>query len=379
MVDERKKHVLINCSNLHVGGAVAVASSFINSVSLKKTLEFDVSILVSTKVMKNLIELGTDLSNFHTVTVADFIGITALWKSLAEKISGFDLVFTVFGPAYSMTKVKNHIVGFAQPSIIYPNSRAFLKVSMLNRFFMRLKFEIQKYFFSRSDSLVVELEHVKVGLKKMPSFRNKEIYVVNSAVDSIFSHPDRWLPINNANMQLSSIRLGLISRNYPHKNLDLLPCIKLALKRNHNLDAEFFVTFVPDEWEACTEHFKKTINNVGPLTLAQCPTFYESMDGVVFPSLLECFSAVPIESMLMKKPLFSSDFPFIRDCCKNHANYFKPEDAVSAASVIAEFFAKSSLDRTRLIGDAQEFVSLYPSASDRAESYINLMRQMLRA
>lgn len=378
MIHECKKHVLINCSNLHVGGAVAVASSFINSISMKKTLEFDVSILVSTKVMKNLVELGTDISNFRTVTIADFIGISALWKRLDEKIAGFDLVFTVFGPAYSMTSVKNHIVGFAQPSIIYPNSRAFLKVSMLNRFLMRLKFGIQKYFFSRAESLVVELEHVKVGLRKMPSFRSKDIYVVNSAVDSVFSDPDRWLPINNTNLQSSVIKLGLISRNYPHKNIDLLPYIKSALKKNHNIEAEFFVTFVPDEWAACTEHFRKTINNVGPLTLAQCPKFYESMDGVVFPSLLECFSAVPIESMLMKKPLFSSDLPFIRDCCKNHANYFKPEDAVSAASVIAEFFAKSSDERTRLIDDAQEFVSLYPSATDRAESYINLMRHMLR-
>jgi len=378
MINQRKRHVLINCSNLHVGGAVAVATSFIKSVSVKKALEFDISILVSTKIMKNLLELGVDFSTFHSVTVADFIGIKALWKGLAKKMSGFDLVFTVFGPAYSLTKVNKHIVGFAQPSIIYPKSCAFLKVSIVNRFLMRLKFGIQKYFFSKSDSLVVELEHVKIGLQKIPSFHDKEIYVVNSAVDSVFSQPELWAPIDSVMISSSAIKLGLISRNYPHKNLDLLPYIKLALKKNHDIDAEFFVTFVPEEWGECSELFKKTIHNVGPLTLSQCPTFYESLDGVVFPSLLECFSAVPIESMLMGKPLFASDFSFIRDCCKNHANYFNPEDAHSAAVTIADFFSKPYEERKRSIDAARQFVNLYPSAADRAESYLNLMRRELR-
>ncbi|WET12364.1 glycosyltransferase [Pseudomonas sp. D3] len=373
----RRMHVLINCSNLHVGGAVAVATSFIRSLSLKDNLEFDVSILTSTKVMNNLNELDVDFSRFKTVAVFDFLGIEALWSGMSRHLTGYELVFTVFGPAYSIYKVNKHLVGFAQPSIIYPKSRAFFKVPFLKRVLLRLKLKVQEYFFAQADALVVELNHVKVGLERKSSFRGKDIYVVNSAVDSVFTEPSRWVSIDSTMEFKKVLKLGVISRNYVHKNLDILPYIKQSLKSEHDLDAEFFVTFVPEEWNRCSEFFRSNINNVGPLTLAQCPTFYNSLDGVVFPSLLECFSAVPIESMLMEKPLFAADLPFIKDCCKVYANYFKSEDCRSAAAVIAEYFLKTSDEQADFVGQARRFVSSYPSAEDRAESYLSLIRHEL--
>ena len=379
MTNRQRQHVLINGSNLHVGGGVAVATSYIKSLSLKKTLEFDISLLVSTKIMKNLKDLDTDFSVFKSVKSIDYVGIKALWNGLAKELSDYDLVFTVFGPAYTMRKPAKHIVGFAQPSIIYPDSRAFLKIPDHLRKVQRLKFKMQELFFAKADALVVELEHVKLGLQKIPAFRDKKIYVVNSAVDSVFSEPDRWRAIDKPMVSEGRIKLGLISRNYAHKNLDLLPYIKRSLKHNHGIEADIFVTFVPEEWEACSEFFKENINNVGPLTLAQCPTFYDSLDGVIFPSLLECFSAVPIESMLIGKPLFASDLPFIRDCCKTYANYFKPEDAESAAAVIADYYGRPLTEQESFVSDAQHFVSSYPSAEDRAESYLTLIRRELHS
>ena len=379
MTNRQRQHVLINGSNLHVGGGVAVATSYIKSLSLKKTLEFDISLLVSTKIMKNLKDLDTDFSVFKSVKSIDYVGIKALWSGLAKELSDYDLVFTVFGPAYTMRKPAKHIVGFAQPSIIYPDSRAFLKIPVHLRKVQRLKFKMQELFFAKADALVVELEHVKLGLQKIPAFRDKKIYVVNSAVDSVFSEPDRWRAIDKPMVSEGRIKLGLISRNYAHKNLDLLPYIKRSLKHNHGIEADIFVTFVPEEWEACSEFFKENINNVGPLTLAQCPTFYDSLDGVIFPSLLECFSAVPIESMLIGKPLLASDLPFIRDCCKTYANYFKPEDAESAAAVIADYYGRPLTEQESFVSDAQHFVSSYPSAEDRAESYLTLIRRELHS
>jgi len=377
MTNRQRQHVLINGSNLHVGGGVAVATSYIKSLSQKKNLEFDISLLVSTKIMKNLKDLDTDFSVFRSVKSIDYVGIKALWSGLSKELSGYDLVFTVFGPAYTLRKPTRHIVGFAQPSIIYPDSRAFLKIPVRQRKVERLRFKLQEFFFAQADALVVELEHVKTGLQKIPAFRNKKIYVVNSAVDSVFSEPDRWLAIDTPMGSDRRIKLGLISRNYAHKNLDLLPYIKQTLKEKHAIEADLFVTFVPEEWDTCSDFFKENINNVGPLTLAQCPTFYASLDGVIFPSLLECFSAVPIESMLIGKPLFASDLPFIRDCCKTYANYFTPEDADSAAAVIADYYSRPLAEQERFVSDEQRFVSSYPSAADRADSYLTLIRREL--
>ena len=244
MTIRQRKQVLINGSNLHVGGGVAVATSFIKSLSLKGNLEFDLSLLVSSKIMHNLKELDTDFSMFKSVMCIDYIGIKALWNGLAKQCAGYDLVFTVFGPAYTLRKPTRHIVGFAQPSIIYPDSRAFLKIPAPQRKVQRLKFKLQEFFFAKADALVVELEHVKIGLQRIPAFQGKKIYVVNSAVDSVFSDPARWVSMDKVIGSGRGIKLGLISRNYAHKNLDLLPYIKKLLRDNHDIDAEIFVTFV---------------------------------------------------------------------------------------------------------------------------------------
>ena len=150
MTNRQRQHVLINGSNLHVGGGVAVATSYIKSLSQKKNLEFDISLLVSTKIMKNLKDLDTDFSVFRSVKSIDYVGIKALWSGLSKELSGYDLVFTVFGPAYTLRKPTRHIVGFAQPSIIYPDSRAFLKIPVRQRKVERLRFKLQEFFFCTS-------------------------------------------------------------------------------------------------------------------------------------------------------------------------------------------------------------------------------------
>jgi glycosyltransferase involved in cell wall biosynthesis len=138
---------------------------------------------------------------------------------------------------------------------------------------------------------------------------------------------------------------------------------------------EFYVTFTEDEWQACPASFRNVINNVGALVLAQCPSFYAAMDGIIFPSLLECFSAVPLEAMYMRRPLFASDLPFIRDCCHDLAIYFDPLSADSMAKAIAEYYRTlDASTRSRRLDDAFEFMQRFPSPRDRARSYIELVR-----
>ena len=81
--------------------------------------------------------------------------------------------------------------------------------------------------------------------------------------------------------------------------------------------------------------------------------------------------------MLIGKPLFASDLPFIRDCCKTYANYFTPDNAESAAEVIADHYRRTLDDQERFVREAQAFVSSYPSAADRANSYLTLIRHEL--
>ena len=113
---------LINCSNLHGGGSAAVATSFISYLCTCDESQH-YSLLLSNYVFSNLKAMDVDFSKFHEVEIYDTFGISAIFGRLRFIFSNYDVVFTVFGPAYIlfMPRVK-HIVGFAQPWIVYPNN-----------------------------------------------------------------------------------------------------------------------------------------------------------------------------------------------------------------------------------------------------------------
>jgi len=366
----RRYRLLINCSNLHVGGAVAVASSFINILSRAPDPRFDVSLLLSSSVHANLESLDADLGGFAHCEVVDHHGLGSLWRGLGRRFAGHDVIFTVFGPAYAIARGRRHVCGFAQPLIVYPSNAVEQRMRLIDRVAQRLKYIVQEVFFARADELVVELEHVKQALKRKRLFCSMPIHIVYNTADGIFNEPARWAPVAFPETP-PALRLGVVSRNYPHKNLACLPELKRTLQQQHGLAIEFFVTFTDAEWLACSEEFRRTIQNVGALVLPQCPGFYAAMDGIIFPSLLECFSAVPLEAMTMGKPLFASDLPFIRDCCHEHAQYFDALDVRSMARCIAAYYQDlSGEQRQERLQRAENFVRRYPSAAERAQSYM---------
>ena len=368
--------ILINCSNLHVGGGVAVATSFIDSLSRLPPFKVDVFLLLSSEVNHNLHLLGTNLQRFNSCVVKDFFGLGALIgfrKSFSQK---FDLVFTVFGPAYALFSSGYQLVGFAQPNIIYPRNPISKRLNYFSYLSQRVKYKLQEYFFSAADSIIVELEHVELGLRKLKSFERTPIHLVNSSVHSIYSEPHKWTPITLPPTN-ALLKLGIISRNYAHKNIAILSDVRRQLRLNHGLNVDFYVTFRPDEWSACKQEFKDQVINVGGLALSQCPSFYSAMDGVIFPSLLECFSAVPIEAMMAKKPLFASDLPFIHDVCAEYCNYFDPFDADSIAKSISNYFNQTAKMQKETILAAHEHVKKYPGSDARAQSYMSIIYDAL--
>jgi glycosyltransferase involved in cell wall biosynthesis len=368
--------ILINCSNLFNGGAVAVATSVIDCLTRMDHDGLSISVLMSSPVERNLKELGSNLEVFHSYETIDFNGLDGLWRGLDQHFAGYDLVFTVFGPAYFFGRNTKHVFGFAQPNIVYPKNLLTASMSPINRWFFRVKFEVQAWFFLRADELVVELEHVKIGLTKRHLFKRKLIHVVHSSVHSIFNNPQYWAPLNLASNK-SRLRLGVISRNYPHKNLDILPKVKWQLTEVHRRNVDIFVTFTPQEWAACSTNFRDNIINVGGLSLSQCPTFYEAMDGVIFPSFLECFSAVPIEAMIMGRPLFASNLSFIRDVCGDNSQYFDPTDPVDIAQVINTYFALPKTEQSAFVAKATAYSQRYFDPEERVNGYLRIIRNAL--
>lgn len=366
-------NILVNAANLHNGGGVQVASSFINelpSVPNNITQYFDV--IVSSEVDKNINQDSKKF--FENYKVHNIFGLKN-YKNNINLFDAYDLVFTIFGPCYHPIKGIN-LVGFAQPWIIYPNNECYSMLSSVEKLKFKLKFFLQKKFFKKSDFCVVELEHVKQRLTKLNIFKDNQVDVVYNTVSNVYFSPEKWeeIKIKPSN----KIKMGLISRDYFHKNTNILPKVKEILKNKYKQDVDFYVTFNKEEWLNKSSAFQENIINVGPLKVNECPNFYEEMDAIIFPSLLECFSATPLEAMIMKKPLFASDRGFIKDVCLDFAYYFEPTDPESAAVVINDFIENKNINELEIkLTAAQTHAKNFSSAHQRAVKYTQVIENCL--
>lgn len=375
------RKVLINAANLHAGGGVQVAVSFISELPSLVSSYSDIVFFVyaSTLVDSNLNSAGFETASLENYRVLDVHGLEALKPDIAKNFEGFDSVFTIFGPLYTLAKLPNHIVGFAQPWIIYPDNEIAESFGVRQRFLTRLKYYLQWRFFNRASRLVVELDHVKDGLEKQKKYPADRIDVINNCVSAVYFESSRWAPLAGfQGLDENVIKLGFVSRDYLHKNIGFLIQVAKVLERISARKYLFFVTLTDAEWAARTTEFRQNIRNVGPISVAQCPSFYRQVDAVVFPSLLECFSATPLEAMVMKKPLFASDRGFVRDCCESNVQYFDPLDAEQAAKCIDDWFgAASKVERNQQIEAAYEHVLSLPSSTQRAAGYVQIISEIL--
>jgi len=361
----------LNTSNLHVGGGIQVAVSVIAELARLDDFPPNFSILASTEVDTNLCKAGDVPGEQAAYDVVDSHGLRQLLPSQARRFQGFVSVFTVFGPLYIWRAPFRNIVGFAQPWIIYPNNECYGMLSLVQRLKLRLKYWVQGHFFKRADVLVVDLEHVKQGLIRELGIPPERIHVIHSCISSVYLDESVWQQVDMPHTD-GYLRLGFLGRNYLHKNTAIFPGIVRELERSHGILARFFVTFTEEEWDDCAPEFRAVCINVGPLDVVQCPRFYESLDAVVFPSLLETFSATPFETLVMKKPLFASDRNFNRDICDSHAHYFDPLSPSDAAQAIANVFVENGPD-LKALQVAREHAIHFSSPEERAEKYLALL------
>jgi hypothetical protein len=365
--------ILINAANLHNGGGVQVASSFINELPfLSNNIIQSFDVIVSSEVNEN-INLPTR-QFFKNYNVYDIFGLKN-YKNNLVFFDNYDLVFTGFGPCYYNVRGVS-LVGFAQAWILYPNNECYNFLSFGERFKSRIKYFLQKMFFKKSDFFIVELEHVKQRLVELGVLGSEQIHVVYNTVSNVYFSPEKWEQIDFETSE--KFKIGLISRDYFHKNTAILPKVKEILKNKYKKDVDFYVTFNEQEWKSKSSEFQCSIINIGPLKVNECPNFYEKMDAIIFPSLLECFSATPLETMIMKKPLFASDRGFIKDVCLDFAFYFEPTDPYSAAAVIHDFIENQSDDalEAKLLA-AQKHAENFSNARQRAITYTEIIENCL--
>lgn len=364
------KKVLINMSNIHSGGGLQVAISFVSELlKLDPPADF-VQIIVSSEIFEafNSEQL---LNSSWNIKIYNVYGLRSLFSKLNFMQMGFDVVFTLFGPKYTWLKSKKDIVGFAQPGILYFDAKLIKNISIISFLKTKLKYFLQTYFFQKADLLVVELEHVKNSLAKKNIFPKENILVVPNCIASFYFDETLWIKKSIPTSE-SEISLGYVTRDYPHKNIKILSAVAKILNHQHGLPVKFYFTLTDKEWSNYQHEFDDFGETVGELKVYECPSFYKKMDGIIFPSLLECFSATPLECLLMEKPLFASDRGFVRDVCGDHAFYFDPLIPDSIATAIFEYF--QGIQKTDIeLDDSKSHVINFSNAKQRTIDYLSIV------
>ena len=373
--------ILVNISNLKIGGALQVGYSFMSEI-VNLTTNHKFYVVLSDEIDKELnFKLKNQKKNIKIFKLNSypgllFNGIKARKELYAiESLVKPDVVFSIFGPTYWKPKTI-HVCGFAAGWTINPDSIAFQVFSVIDRVkknfqnWIKLKSSVRE-----SSFFIVETLTVKIRLNKYAKVPLENIFVVGNTYGNHFnldiSKKKFILPIKKDE---DEFRFVTITANYPHKNLNILnSVIPLLIKKK--LNVKFYLTISQDEFKENFDDFENHLINLGPIKVEDCPIVYRDSDALFLPTLLESFTASYPEAMISRKPILTSDLDFSHDICGDAACYFDPLDPVDIVDKIEQIILdKSFYDNLVKLGTSR--VSTFSSAKRRVEQYISICEKI---
>lgn len=290
----------------------------------------------------------------------------------------FDLQLTVFGPRYGNRLAPITVTGIADGTSIYPWPEGVPAGTVAARLKRAVRGVVARRLFAQESFLVSESNSLLKAFTKRSGFPPNRTQVIPNVVNASVADPTSRLPLGvdlRANVEAGTVLLCYVARLYPHKNHTLLPKVRSELLKL-GLNARFVVTLTPDEWRAAPDDLKEACVNVGVIPVNQIADLNLQCHAAIFPSLLESFSATPLEALITNGLLFAADRPFVRDVCGDAALYFDPLDPESCARVV--FDALSEDDRCQQFRQrATEASSHLGTARGRALAYVDLVSKVL--
>jgi len=140
--------LLINTSNLYIGGGLQVALSFINE--LKDLNTYNEYYVLLSQATNKQIDQKKFTDNFYFYLIEKSPASLKTRKKIIAKLNSLedhikpDIIFSVFGPSYWKPKAK-HVMGFAVPWVLQKDSVAYSELNFLKRIKMRLWVEYVSY------------------------------------------------------------------------------------------------------------------------------------------------------------------------------------------------------------------------------------------
>lgn len=364
--------ILINCSNLKIGGGLQVANSV--CCNLYKYSQHYFIVVLSDYLQSTL----NEIRNYHNVKCYNYNSKNSLYTLLTGKVGFLDnlvkqhhinVVLSVFGPITWVPKCP-HFCGFARPHLVLFDSPYFQRMSIFSRLKSRLQNVVLSYFFRRGvTAFYTENEYISQKWR-----RNKDVYTITNYYNQVYDQPNLW--VEHKLPEFEGLTLLTISSNYPHKNLPIsLDILKVIKVKYPDLNIRFVFTIDSKGFPQIPNEFKENFVFIGRVNITECPSLYQQCDMMFQPSLLECFTATYPEAMRMEKPIITTDMEFARGLCGDAAVYYSPLSAEDAADKIA-YVAKHKDVQLNLIAAGKKQLLQFDNYEQRTEKLIKILENI---
>ena len=372
--------VLLDCSHLNTGGAIQVGLAILENAA--RTPAHRWHAVLSGRIAPQVPEsLDRSLASVVRLPVRSnpWTRYAQISRHLPriERAIVPDVVFTVFGPAKWRARAP-HLVGFAIPHVLYPETDVYLWHRNLRRLVANATLFLQLRWVRRAlhnaDYLVVETETVRKRTSELHGFPAERTFVVRNSYSPAFVDSLAQARTSSADRPFTVL---VPSAYYLHKNLEIVPRVARELRTLTDAGFEFVITLPPDapEWRAIHQDsidlgVADRVRTVGAVPHRDLAQRYRASDAVFLPTLLECSTAVYPESFAAGVPLATSALDFARELCADAALYFDPLSPSDAARSLARLMADPEL-RRRLVENGRRVLrETYPSPEKKWEDQI---------
>ena len=247
----RGQGVLLDASNLHVGGGIQVAASLIDELArIPKHEHAWLDSLV--------IEASPLVCQAASSTALELLGVREIyrrprhWRNWMPRRRKFGVSFVIFGPEFGARRADHRIVGYADVTSIYPPAGAGDR-PWHRRARWAIRGWISRTLIRTADEVVVETEAMADRLYERVRIPRSQIRVVSNTYNALFDDPTRWSdPISLPEGPPGSVTFAYVARGYPHKNIDFLGRLAVELD-DLGILARFVVTLRDDEWAQRTD------------------------------------------------------------------------------------------------------------------------------
>ena len=364
-------NIIVNASNLKVGGGLQVADSVCRELKNFHQHQFVVVLssffgdtLAAIKGFPNVTTYTHDVKN----DLATLLRGRDKFLDDLVKNKKIDSVLTVFGPSMWIPRVP-HICGFARAQMVIKESPFYTRMSKRTLWGQRLRYSIREKAFKKcADYFYTENPYISERLEKM--WRGKKIFTVTNYYNQVFDNPEQWkeklLP------SFDGVTMLTIATPYAHKNLSIAADAARLLRQQYpDFRFRFVMSNERNEFPADISGIEDCFEFIGRVDISECPSLYQQCDIVFQPTLLECFTAAYPEAMRMERPIVTTDLEFARGLCGDAAEYYSAIDAQACADAIFKVSTNEDL-RKLLTKNGKEQLKCFDNYKQRAEKLIKI-------